>query len=48
MAAGLGGAHEGTRLNKLYRRDVDVDAIVAVLSSLFEATQKNVGAMSVW
>lgn len=33
----LGGAHEGTRLNKLHRRDVDGDAIVAALSPLFQA-----------
>jgi sulfite reductase (NADPH) hemoprotein beta-component len=33
----LGGAHEGTRLNKLYRRDVNGDAIVAALSPLFAA-----------
>jgi sulfite reductase (NADPH) hemoprotein beta-component len=33
----LGGAHEGVRLNKLHRRDVDGDAIVAALSQLFEA-----------
>ncbi|HVZ06331.1 NADPH-dependent assimilatory sulfite reductase hemoprotein subunit [Rhodopila sp.] len=33
----LGGAHEGTRLNKLYRRDVDDDGIVAALSPLFAA-----------
>jgi sulfite reductase (NADPH) hemoprotein beta-component len=33
----LGGAHEGTRLNKLHRRDVDGDTIVAVLTPLFEA-----------
>jgi sulfite reductase (NADPH) hemoprotein beta-component len=33
----LGGAHEGTRLNKLHRRDVDGDAIVAALSPLFES-----------
>jgi sulfite reductase (NADPH) hemoprotein beta-component len=33
----LGGAHEGIRLNKLYRRDVDGDAIVAALSPLFKA-----------
>ena len=32
----LGGAFEGGRLNKLYRRDVDGDAIVAALSPLFE------------
>lgn len=32
----LGGAYEGTRLNKLHRRDVDGDAIVAALSPLFE------------
>jgi sulfite reductase (NADPH) hemoprotein beta-component len=31
----LGGAHEGARLNKLYRRDVDGDAIVATLAPLF-------------
>jgi sulfite reductase (NADPH) hemoprotein beta-component len=38
----LGGAHEGTRLNKLHRRDVDgdADAIVAALSPLFEAYAK--------
>ncbi len=30
----LGGAFNGTRLNKLYRKDVDDDAIVAALSSL--------------
>jgi sulfite reductase (NADPH) hemoprotein beta-component len=36
----LGGAHEGTRLNKLHRRDVDGDAIVAALSPLFEAYAK--------
>ena len=33
----LGGAHEGVRLNKLHRRDVDGDAIVAALSPLFAA-----------
>ncbi|HET6305649.1 MAG TPA: NADPH-dependent assimilatory sulfite reductase hemoprotein subunit, partial [Rhodopila sp.] len=33
----LGGAHEGVRLNKLYRRDVDGDAIVASLAPLFAA-----------
>jgi sulfite reductase (NADPH) hemoprotein beta-component len=31
----LGGAFDGTRLNKLYRRDVDGDAIVAALAPLF-------------
>jgi sulfite reductase (NADPH) hemoprotein beta-component len=36
----LGGAHEGTRLNKLHRRDIDGDAIVAELSPLFEAYAK--------
>jgi sulfite reductase (NADPH) hemoprotein beta-component len=36
----LGGAHEGTRLNKLHRRDVDGDGIVASLSPLFEAYAK--------
>ena len=36
----LGGAHEGTRLNKLHRRDVDGDAIVAALSPLFEIVCK--------
>ena len=30
----LGGAFDGTRLNKLYRRDVDDDAIVVALSPL--------------
>jgi sulfite reductase (NADPH) hemoprotein beta-component len=33
----LGGAHEGVRLNKLHRRDLDGDGIVAALSPLFEA-----------
>ncbi len=36
----LGGAYEGTRLNKLHRRDVDGDAIVAALSPLFESYAK--------
>jgi sulfite reductase (NADPH) hemoprotein beta-component len=36
----LGGAHEGTRLNKLHRRDVDGDGIVAALSPLFESFAK--------
>jgi sulfite reductase (NADPH) hemoprotein beta-component len=36
----LGGAHEGTRLNKLHRRDVGGDAIVAALSPLFESYAK--------
>jgi sulfite reductase (NADPH) hemoprotein beta-component len=41
----LGGAHEGVRLNKLHRRDVDGDAIIAALSPLFEsyARQRNRG-----
>lgn len=33
----LGGAHEGTRLNKLHRRDVNGDGIVAALAPLFAA-----------
>jgi sulfite reductase (NADPH) hemoprotein beta-component len=33
----LGGAFDGTRLNKLYRRDVGHDAIVAALRPLFAA-----------
>jgi sulfite reductase (NADPH) hemoprotein beta-component len=33
----LGGAFQGSRLNKLHRRDVDGDAIVAALSPLFES-----------
>jgi sulfite reductase (NADPH) hemoprotein beta-component len=33
----LGGAFDGTRMNKLYRRDVDGDAIVAALAPLFRA-----------
>jgi sulfite reductase (NADPH) hemoprotein beta-component len=37
----LGGAHAGTRLNKLHRRDVDGDAIVAALSPLFESYAKH-------
>ena len=36
----IGGAHEGTRLNKLHRRDVDGDAIVAALSPLFASYAK--------
>src|SRR5271165_3101002 len=36
----LGGAYEGVRLNKLHRRDVNGDAIVAALSPLFEAYAK--------
>ena len=36
----LGGAHEGVRLNKLHRRDVDGDAIVAALSPLFGSYAK--------
>jgi len=39
----LGGAHEGTRLNKLHRRDVDGDAIVASLSPLFAAYARERG-----
>jgi sulfite reductase (NADPH) hemoprotein beta-component len=31
----LGGAFDGTRLNKLYRKDVTGDAIVAALAPLF-------------
>ncbi|MGE0278857.1 MAG: NADPH-dependent assimilatory sulfite reductase hemoprotein subunit [Nitrospiraceae bacterium] len=31
----LGGAHDGTRLSKLHRRDVNGDAIVAELAPLF-------------
>lgn len=33
----LGGAFDGSRLSKLYRRDVDDDAIVAALAPLFAA-----------
>jgi sulfite reductase (NADPH) hemoprotein beta-component len=36
----LGGAHEGVRLNKLHRRDLDGDGIVAALSPLFESYAK--------
>jgi sulfite reductase (NADPH) hemoprotein beta-component len=36
----LGGAFDGTRLNKLYRKDVGHQAIVAALSPLFEAYAK--------
>lgn len=41
----LGGAHEGTRLNKLYRRDVNGDEIVASLTPLFKsyARERGVG-----
>jgi len=31
----LGGAHEGTRLSKLHRRDLDADGIIAALTPLF-------------
>ena len=31
----LGGAHDGTRLSKLFARDVDGDAIVAALAPIF-------------
>ena len=31
----LGGAFDGTRMNKLYRRDIGGDAIVAALTPLF-------------
>ena len=33
----LGGAHDGSRLNKLHARDVDGDAIVAALKTAFSA-----------
>jgi sulfite reductase (NADPH) hemoprotein beta-component len=33
----LGGAHEGTRLSKLHRRDLDADGIIAALTPLFAA-----------
>ncbi len=33
----LGGAFDGTRLNKLYRRDVDEAAILAALTPLLHA-----------
>jgi sulfite reductase (NADPH) hemoprotein beta-component len=36
----LGGAHEGIRLNKLHRRDVNGEAIVSALSPLFESYAK--------
>jgi sulfite reductase (NADPH) hemoprotein beta-component len=36
----LGGAFDGTRLNKLYRKDVGHEAIVAALSPLFAAYAK--------
>jgi sulfite reductase (NADPH) hemoprotein beta-component len=41
----LGGAHDGTRLNKLHRRDVDGDAIVAALAPVFAsyAQERNDG-----
>jgi sulfite reductase (NADPH) hemoprotein beta-component len=41
----LGGAHDGSRLSKLYRRDVDGDAIVAALSPLIQAyaTERTAG-----
>jgi len=39
----LGGAHEGARLNKLHRRDVNGDEIVAVLAPLFGSWAKERG-----
>ena len=36
----LGGAHEGTRLSKLHRRDLDDDGIVAALAPLFASYAK--------
>ncbi|WP_158925606.1 NADPH-dependent assimilatory sulfite reductase hemoprotein subunit [Acidisphaera sp. S103] len=36
----IGGAHEGVRMNKLHRRDLDGDGIVAALSPLFESYAK--------
>lgn len=36
----LGGAHEGIRLNKLHRRDLNGEGIVAALSPLFESYAK--------
>jgi sulfite reductase (NADPH) hemoprotein beta-component len=33
----LGGAHDGTRLSKLHKRDIDGDAIVAALTPIFAA-----------
>jgi sulfite reductase (NADPH) hemoprotein beta-component len=33
----IGGAHEGHRMSKLYKRDVDGDGIVAALAPLFRA-----------
>ena len=36
----LGGAHEGSRLSKLYKRDVDEAGIVAALAPLFQAYAK--------
>ena len=40
----LGGAHEGTRLSKLHKRDVDDDGIVAALSPLFASYARERGA----
>jgi len=37
----LGGALEGSRLNKLYQRDLDDDGIVAALAPLFESYAKD-------
>lgn len=37
----LGGAHDGVRLNKLHRRDIGGDAIVASLSPLFKSYATN-------
>jgi sulfite reductase (NADPH) hemoprotein beta-component len=41
----LGGAHDGTRLNKLHKRDLDGDGIAAALSPLFAswATEREAG-----
>jgi sulfite reductase (NADPH) hemoprotein beta-component len=40
----LGGAFDGTRMNKLYRRDVGGDAIVAALAPLFRDYAERRGA----
>jgi sulfite reductase (NADPH) hemoprotein beta-component len=36
----LGGAHEGTRLSKLHRRDLDDDGIITALAPLFASYAK--------
>ena len=38
----LGGAHDGTRLNKLYREMLDEAGIVAALQPIFESYSREI------